>query len=142
MGHPPETRGDKKAKIPIVIKMKITAKLLDVENVNQISSSFKKREFVVEYSENPKFTEYLKFELIQDKCDLINSFAPGQEIEIEFNLKGRKWTDPKGQVKYFNSLQAWKLSVPTHDSQTPGGDDIPSYNEPPGWLEDESETPF
>lgn len=122
--------------------MKITAKLLQVDDTTQISSSFKKREFVVEYSENPKFTEYLKFELIQDKCDLINSFTPGQEMDIEFNLKGRKWTDPKGNVKYFNSLQAWKLSKPQADDQLSEASGPSGYETPPDWLDEENDPPF
>ena len=74
-------------------------------------STFKKREFVVEYAENPQYPEFIKFELIQDRCDLIDPIQPGQEIDVSFNLKGRKWTDRNGEVKYFNSLQAWKIDA-------------------------------
>ncbi len=74
-----------------------------------ITDSFKKREFVIEYAENPEYPEYIKFELIQDKCVLLDSYTEGQEITVSFNLKGRKWTDPQGVVKFFNTLQAWKI---------------------------------
>ncbi len=49
--------------------MNIKAKLLEKSETQQISASFKKREFVVEYSENPQYPEFVKFELIQDKCE-------------------------------------------------------------------------
>ena len=90
--------------------MNIKGKLIEKFETAKITDSFKKREFVVEYAENPMYPEFVKFELIQDRCDLIEPFNTGDEIEIDFNLKGRKWTDKQGEVKYFNSLQAWKVT--------------------------------
>ncbi len=89
--------------------MNITAKLVEKFDTQPISDSFQKREFVVEFSENPQYPEFLKFELIQNNCTQLDPFNIGDEISVSFNLKGRKWTDPQGNVKYFNSLQAWRL---------------------------------
>ncbi len=89
--------------------MNIQAKLIEKFNTQQITDSFQKREFVVEFAENPQYPEFVKFELIQANCDLLESFNVGDEMNISFNLKGRKWTDKNGEVKYFNSLQAWRL---------------------------------
>jgi len=91
-----------------------------------ITDSFKKREFVIEYAENPEYPEYLKFEAIQDKCALLDKFKDGQEIDVYFNLKGRKWDDPKGGVKYFNTLQAWKIE---------GNEQQPATENSPEWVE-------
>ena len=77
---------------------------------------------MVEFAENPQYPEFVKFELIQDKCDLLDSYEVGQELEVHFNLKGRKWVDPQGQTKYFNSLQAWRL-VPVSSSASPSNSD-------------------
>jgi hypothetical protein len=33
----------------------------------------------------------------------------GEQIEVSFNLRGREWTSPQGEVKYFNSLDAWRI---------------------------------
>lgn len=123
--------------------MEITAKIVEIFTEAQISSSFKKREFVVEYAENPQYPEYIKFEVIQDKCQLLDSYQVGQEVEINFNLKGRKWTDPKGEVKYFNTLQAWKLN-PKSATAAAGTSSAPPAEEPE-WLadkEDENNLPF
>ncbi len=91
--------------------MEIKAKLLEKFDTQDVSASFRKREFVVEYAENPQYPEFVKFELIQDKCDQLDGFNVGQELNVAFNLKGRKWTNPKGEVVYFNSLQAWRISA-------------------------------
>ncbi|MCP4750331.1 MAG: DUF3127 domain-containing protein [Proteobacteria bacterium] len=118
--------------------MEIKAKLLEIFETKQVTSSFQKREFVVEYAENPQYPEYVKFELIQDKCGLLDKFSIGQEVNIHFNLKGRKWTDPKGEVKYFNTLQAWRILEATNQpSAGPSGGGSSGENEPPAWLDEE-----
>ena len=91
--------------------MEIQGKLIEKYETIKINDSFRKREFVVEYVENPQYPELLKFDLIQDKCDLLEEFNIGDTLKVEFNLKGRKWTDPSGNDKYFNTLQAWRLSL-------------------------------
>jgi len=123
--------------------MEIKAKLVEISETTQVTDSFKKREFIVEYAENPQYPQFLKFELIQENCSLLDDFKQGQEIEIYFNLKGRKWTDPKGVDKYFNTLQAWKLQAQEAGSEAP----LPSSQDEPGWIsapgeESEDELPF
>ena len=90
--------------------MEIQGRLLEVEETVDVSDRFRKREFIIEYADNPQYPEYLKFELVQDKCALLDGYNTGSDVVVHFDLKGRKWTDPQGQVKYFNSLQAWRLA--------------------------------
>ena len=89
--------------------MNIDAKLLEKFDTQKITDSFQKREFIVEYAENPQYPEFIKFELIQTNCDQLDAHNIGDQLAISFNLKGRKWTDKAGEVKYFNSLQAWRI---------------------------------
>ncbi|HIN00388.1 MAG TPA: DUF3127 domain-containing protein, partial [Deltaproteobacteria bacterium] len=89
--------------------MEIKGKIKNISETVQISERFRKREFVVEYASNPDYPQPLQFEMVQDRCELLDSFEVGQEVEIFFDLRGREWTNPQGQVKYFNTLQAWKL---------------------------------
>ena len=89
----------------------ITGTIAVIFDEMQVSPTFKKREFVIEVIEGV-YPELIKFEAIQDKCDLLNNIAVGQEVAVSFNLKGRKWTDPKtGVDKYFNSHHAWKIEA-------------------------------
>ncbi len=89
--------------------MEIQGKLLEISDTVQIKETFRKRDFVVEYADNPQYPEYVKFECIQDKCDMLDNYSVGQDVTVSFNLKGRKWVDPQGETKYFNSLQAWRM---------------------------------
>lgn len=115
--------------------MEITGKILEKFDTVQVSNTFRKREFVVEYSENPQYPEYIKFEMIQDKCDILDAFEVGMEVIVHFNLKGRKWNSPQGEVKYFNSLQAWRLAnksdQPSATTQQSHGASTPGQDLPP-----------
>ena len=116
--------------------MEITGKIVEIFDTVQINDSFRKREFVVEHSENSQYPEFIKFELFQDKADIIDGYKVGEEVEVAFNLKGRKWNDPKGGVKYFNTLQAWRLS---RKSAEAGKTDSGAPMEEPEWLSDQDD---
>lgn len=125
--------------------MEVKGKIEKLFNTQQVSDNFRKREFVLEYVENPKYPEYLKLEFIQDKCDLLDNFSEGQEVTVSINLKGRKWTDPQGNDKYFNTLQAWKIEAAGQgQSQSPqqNGDTPPPPTDKPEWLDSEDDLPF
>lgn len=86
----------------------ITGKLKVKNNTQQVTEKFKKREFVIT-DESSQYPQDIMFQLAQDKCDLLDPFNEGQEIKVNFNLRGREWTSPQGEVKYFNTLDAWRL---------------------------------
>jgi hypothetical protein len=88
-------------------KMKGVIKV--IRQTQQVSEKFSKREFVVTDNSDEKYTQDIMFELKQDKTSLLDNFIEGQEVEVSFNLKGREWTSPQGEVKYFNTLDAYKV---------------------------------
>ena len=98
--------------------MLVEGKIVEKYDTQTIKETFKKREFVLEFAENPQYPEFIKFELIQSNCDQLDAMNVGDEVSVNFNLKGRKWTDPSGEVKYFNSLQAWRIDKKTGTSNT------------------------
>jgi hypothetical protein len=100
--------------------MKVSGKLVEIFDTVKIKDSFQKREFVIEYATNPKYPELIKFELVQDKCAQLDKFKVGQAIAVDFDLRGRKWTDPKGTVKYFTTLQAWRLGEDNQETGAAG----------------------
>lgn len=115
----------------MIVEGKITEKF----DTQTIKETFKKREFVLEYAENPQYPEFIKFELIQSNCEQLDSINAGDEVAVNFNLKGRKWTDPKGEVKYFTSLQAWRVDKKSATAP-PAGEDAPP---PPSqeWMKED-----
>jgi len=86
----------------------------------QISATFKKRDVVLEVietsSKGESYPQYISFQFVQDKCDLLNDKKEGDAVQVLFNMKGRKWISPQGEVKYFNTLDAWQIHM---DQQAP-----------------------
>ncbi|QEL01096.1 DUF3127 domain-containing protein [Olivibacter sp. LS-1] len=89
--------------------MEITGIVHIVEPTQQVTDSFKKRDLIVKYAENPQFEEYIKFEATQDRVNIFDSLSVGDSIKVSFNLRGRPWTNKDGVTTYFNSLVAWRV---------------------------------
>lgn len=87
--------------------MEISGKVKVILDEQQVSASFKKREFVVTTEE--QFAQEIIMEFTQDKCDVLNNVNVGQQVKVSINLRGRCWTNPQGEDKYFNTIQAWKI---------------------------------
>ena len=82
---------------------KASGRLHKVFDTEQKSASFQAREFVIEVADG-KFPQMVKFQLTQDKCSLIDDYSEGDEITVDFDLRGREWND-----KYFTNLNAWRI---------------------------------
>lgn len=91
--------------------MEIKGKIVEIGQLQQVSETFKKRDLVVEYAENPTYPEFIKFETLQDKTSMLDAYKVGQEVEVSFNLRGRPWTDKTGKTSYFNSLVVWRMNA-------------------------------
>jgi len=75
----------------------------------QVSERFSKREFVIEMNDNPKYPQVVLFQLTGDRCVQLDGLNVGDSVSIEFSLRGREWKSPSGELKYFNSLDAWSV---------------------------------
>ena len=91
--------------------MNIQGKLIEIFDTVLITETFKKREFIIQDNKNPEYPEFVKVELIQDKVSLLDDLKVGDEINVLINIKGRKWEDKEGNIKYFNSIQGWKIET-------------------------------
>lgn len=120
----------------------VSGKLIEKFDTNTISEKFKKREFILEKRENSngfEFVDFIKFQLTQDKCSILDPYQIGDDLKVNFNLRGRKW-EKDGNVNYFTNLEAWKIEkvdanaspsdfseqVPDSDAPMPGEDDFSS----------------
>lgn len=89
----------------------------------QVSEKFAKREFVVTDASS-MYPQDIMFQLTQDKCSLGDTIQVNDQVEVSFNLRGREWTSPQGEVKYFNTLEAWridKVGAPAAGGMPQGG---------------------
>jgi single-stranded DNA-binding protein len=89
--------------------MEAIGRLHTIFDTKQVSERFSKREFVVEMSDNPKYPQVVLFQLTGDRCSQLDGLNVGDQVSIEFSLRGREWRSPSGEVKYFNSLDVWRV---------------------------------
>ncbi len=115
------------------MSFEITGKLIEKFDAIQVTDRFRKREFVIETRDNvgtSEFVETIKFQLTQDRCDLVDNSATGEDIKISFNIRGRRW-EKNDQVSYFVNLEAWKIDklekndLPGDVPPPPSAEDIP-----------------
>lgn len=134
----------------------LTGKVIDIQPVQQVSEKFRKREFVIEKQENSStaiFVDYVKFQLVQDKCDLINDSFMNTEVKVSFNIKGNKW-ERDGKVNYFTNLDAWRIEKVDQAATTPQSmpstpntisndtNDLPPYVNTGDDIMDDDQLPF
>ena len=89
----------------------LTGKLIAKYDTVQRTETFKTREFVVEKSDDINgrtITNYIKFQSVQDKTNLIDKLNIGSEVKVYFNIKGSKW-EKNGQTNYITNLDAWRI---------------------------------
>ena len=72
-------------------------------------NGFEKRDLVITTEEQYPQTIIIQF--TQQRCDLLDSLQVGQNVKVYINIKGREWTNPQGEIKYFNTIEGWKIEV-------------------------------
>lgn len=108
------------------------------------TNGFRKREVVLTTEE--QYPQHIMIEFVQDKTDLLNNYQVGQQVKININLRGREWTNPQGEVKYFNSIQGWRIEALQQDASNGDIPPVPPMDafEPAGDLneDDHDDLPF
>ncbi len=119
------------------MSFEIKGKLYRKFDTEQKTETFRAREFVL-LVEDGNYPQYLKFQLTQDRCSLIDPFELNDEILVHFDLRGREWND-----KFFTNLNAWRLEKAQKGEEPPISDaDFPSYEDAPPEQDSLEDLPF
>ena len=87
-------------------------KIHAIMDTQEINDRFRKREFVLEIQDG-SYQQHVKFQTVQDKCELLDGLEVGPEVKIAFNLKGREYTRRSdGSTDYFVNLECWRIEAP------------------------------
>lgn len=73
------------------------------------ANGFQKRDLVITTEE--QYPNDILIQFTQQRCDLLNNLKVGQNVRVHFNLRGREWTNQQGEVKYFNTIEGWKIEL-------------------------------
>jgi single-strand DNA-binding protein len=88
--------------------MQVKGKVLSVKEVVVISDKFRKCEVWLTTSE--EYPQTLSIQFANDKADAAsNGIKAGDDVTIDINLRGRKWTNQQGEEKVFNTIEGWKF---------------------------------
>ena len=101
-----------------------SGKIKLISDTQTFPSGFSKREFVVTTAHD-KFPQDLKFEVVKDKCSLLDRYKEGQEVQVNFDIRGNEYNG-----KYYVNLSCWKL-----DPKGGGGGGDEYNQEGPGAAE-------
>jgi hypothetical protein len=88
--------------------MQVKGKIKRIEATNVVSDKFKKRMLVV--TTNDQYPQEIGVQFVQDKCDVLNGYNAGDDVEIEVNVQGKDFTNKAGEVFNSTNLQGWKIS--------------------------------
>ncbi len=99
----------------------IEGRVISIGQTEQKSEKFSVRKFVVD-DESPEYANLHEFQLANAKTTLADGLKIGTRVRVHFNIRGRAWTSPKGELKYFSSLDAWKIEPIDGVSEQPVAD--------------------
>ena len=93
-------------------------------------NGFRKRELVL--TTEDQYPQHILIEFVQNNCELLDNFNIGQTVRIGINIRGREWESPDQGIKYFNSIQGWRIESLDDQVMDSPPEDLP--------LEDNSES--
>lgn len=91
--------------------------VVNVTPLQIISDKFRKQDFTIKTFDE-KYPQFLTFQVVNDKCDLVANLKNGDVVEVNYNLRGREWNSPEGVTKYFNTVEAWSINLSSEPVQT------------------------
>ena len=80
-----------------------------IHPTQQVTEKFSKREFVVTDGLESDYPQHILLQATRDKCSLLDQFKVNDMVDVAINIRGREWTSPQGEIKYFNSIEAWRI---------------------------------
>lgn len=103
--------------------MNITGTIKVINDTMVVSDKFQKRDFVVTTQE--QYPQHILIQMTQEKCGVLNGYNVGDSVDVGINIRGREWTSPSGEVKYFNTIEGWRINK-VEDSPAPAPqEDLP-----------------
>lgn len=101
--------------------MELKGKITKIGEIQTFASGFQKREMVLTTEE--QYPQPIAIEFLKDKIELLDKFKVGDSATVSINLGGREWTNPQGEVKYFNSITGWRIEK---DAAAPAPETAPT----------------
>ena len=90
--------------------MEIQGRIKEIFSLETVGSNgFQKRDLVIITEE--QYPNNIIIQFTQGRCALLDNLQKGQLVKVHYNLRGREWVSPQGEVKYFNTVEGWKIDL-------------------------------
>lgn len=106
------------------MSFEVEGKLIKKYDTESKTNTFQAREFVIEIISG-NYPQFIKFQLTQDRCSIVDDHKEGEMVKVYFDLRGREWNG-----KYFTNLNAWrmeKVSAEVNTQAPPSPADFGSF---------------
>ena len=126
--------------------MELQGTVKKVFETQTFASGFQKREMILLTQE--QYPQPISIEFLSDKINLLDNLREGDNVKIGINIRGREWTNPQGEVKYFNSITGWRIEKATEGTSpeptqvAPAAQPVAASNENPFADEEDDDLPF
>lgn len=114
------------------MSFEVVGKLYKKFNTENKTQTFRAREFVIEIPDG-NYPQFIKFQLVQDRCDILDAYQEADEIKVFFDLRGREWNE-----KFFTNLNAWRIEKTSTETAALQSPPAPASEAP---FPDASEAP-
>lgn len=123
--------------------MELQGTVKKISEIQTFASGFQKREMVLLTQE--QYPQPINIEFLSDKINLLDNVSEGENVKVGINIRGREWTSPQGEVKYFNSITGWRVEkIADHaaepTSAAPSQTAAPAQGNP--FEDEEDDLPF
>jgi single-stranded DNA-binding protein len=102
-------------------ELTIKGKITFVDEVREFGSNgFRKHQVVVETGDG-RWDNPIPVEFIKDSIELSKELKVGDQVQIQSRINGREWQGKDGVTKWFTSINGYKIT-----KESPQSDEDPS----------------
>ena len=128
--------------------MELQGTIKKIFDIQTFASGFQKRELILLTQE--QYPQPISIEFLSEKTSILDNYSEGDDVKIGINIRGREWTSPQGETKYFNSITGWRIekvastnfNEPTQATPAPAKAPQAAANENPFADEEDDDLPF
>ena len=95
------------------MSFEVTGKLYKKFDTEAKSEKFQSRNIVLEIADG-NYPQLINFQLVQERCTIVDAFNEGEDVKVHFDLRGREWNG-----KYLTNLNCWRIEKSTGDAAKP-----------------------
>jgi Domain of unknown function (DUF3127) len=120
--------------------LELKGKIVEIAPAIQVTDKFKKREFIIDITEDvngQSYPNFAKLQASQNKCEVLDSYKVGDIVKVQFNVRGQK-VEKDGKINYYTNLDAWKIER-VGSAQQPTGNKVNVEQNP---INNKEDLPF